>query len=168
MANVQHSTMTTSDLHEPKGADSAAADTVYVFDGAGSGTAQKIAAEQIDTSSIKNSNLTPLEFNIDEINNAKSHFVVIPYACDIVKIWTALDQAIAGSDVVLTAKIATVAITNGVITITQSGSAAGDVDSATPTGANTVTAGQAIEIACNGGTSTVDAHAHCTIELDIS
>ena len=37
MANVQHSALTGSDLHEPKGASGASADTVYVADGAGSG-----------------------------------------------------------------------------------------------------------------------------------
>lgn len=168
MADVQHSTMTGADLHEPKGASGASADTVYVFDGAGSGTAQKIAAAQIDTSSIKNVNEIALEFNVDEINTAKSHFLVVPYAGNITKIWTALDQAIAGGDVVLTSKIGGVGITNGVITITQSGSAAGDVDSATPTALNTITAGQAIEIACDGGTTTSGAHLHTTVVVDIS
>ena len=146
----------------------AGANNLYVTDGAGSGTHQKIAAAQINTSSVKNVNLESMEFNIDDINTAKSHFIVVPYACDIVKIWSALDQAIASADVTLTAKIATVAVTNGVITITQSGSAAGDVDSATPSGANTMTAGQALEIVCNGGTTTSGAHAHVTIELDVS
>lgn len=37
MANVAHSTLTGSELHEPKGAASAALGTVYVADGAGSG-----------------------------------------------------------------------------------------------------------------------------------
>lgn len=38
MANVAHSTLTGSELHEPKGADTAALGTVYVADGAGSGS----------------------------------------------------------------------------------------------------------------------------------
>lgn len=37
MANVAHSTLTGSDLHEPKGAAAATANKVYVSDGAGSG-----------------------------------------------------------------------------------------------------------------------------------
>jgi hypothetical protein len=37
MANVQHSTLTGSDLHEPKGIAAASANTVYVADGAASG-----------------------------------------------------------------------------------------------------------------------------------
>lgn len=38
MANVAHSALTGANLHEPKGADSATADQIYVSDGAGSGT----------------------------------------------------------------------------------------------------------------------------------
>lgn len=38
MANVSHASLTGSELHEPKGADTAALGTVYVANGAGSGT----------------------------------------------------------------------------------------------------------------------------------
>ena len=38
MANVLHKNLTTTDLHEPKGADAASAYEVYIADGAGSGT----------------------------------------------------------------------------------------------------------------------------------
>lgn len=38
MANVAHSTLTGSELHEPKGADTAGLGTVYVSNGAGSGS----------------------------------------------------------------------------------------------------------------------------------
>lgn len=38
MANVAHSSLTGANQHEPKGADTATADQIYVSDGAGSGT----------------------------------------------------------------------------------------------------------------------------------
>lgn len=38
MANVQHSTLTDPNLHEPKGASTAAANTAYLANGSGSGT----------------------------------------------------------------------------------------------------------------------------------
>ena len=38
MANVLHKNLTSTDLHEPKGADAATANTTYVSDGAGSGS----------------------------------------------------------------------------------------------------------------------------------
>ena len=37
MPSVQHNALTTTNLHEPKGADAASANQVYVADGAGSG-----------------------------------------------------------------------------------------------------------------------------------
>ena len=42
MANVSHASLTGSQLHEPKGADAAANGTVYVANGAGSGTWQSV------------------------------------------------------------------------------------------------------------------------------
>lgn len=43
MANVSHASLTGSNLHEPKGADTAALGTVYVADGAGSGSWNSVA-----------------------------------------------------------------------------------------------------------------------------
>lgn len=51
-----HSSLTGSDLHECKGANSATANTVRVSDGSGSGTWQKLTSDSINTSSIKNIN----------------------------------------------------------------------------------------------------------------
>lgn len=42
MANVNHASLTGAELHEPKGADAATNGTVYVADGAGSGSWQSI------------------------------------------------------------------------------------------------------------------------------
>ena len=53
---VAHSTLTGSELHECKGTDSAAANTVRVANGSGSGTWQKITSSSIDATSIKNVN----------------------------------------------------------------------------------------------------------------
>lgn len=47
---IEHTTITDPYLHEPKGAFAAAANKVYVSNGAGSGTWQKITKSQIDTS----------------------------------------------------------------------------------------------------------------------
>lgn len=47
MPDVQHSALTGAEQHEPKGADSASVDTVYVSDGAGSGTWRKHGAENV-------------------------------------------------------------------------------------------------------------------------
>jgi hypothetical protein len=51
-----HSTLTGADLHECKGTDAAAANTVRVANGSGSATWQKLTADSINTSNIKNVN----------------------------------------------------------------------------------------------------------------
>ena len=50
MADVEHSQLPDELLHEPKGARTAAAGTVYVADGAGSGTFQKLPTSSNSTS----------------------------------------------------------------------------------------------------------------------
>lgn len=42
MADIEHSVLTSTELHEPKGVDTAAVDKVYVADGAGSGSWKNI------------------------------------------------------------------------------------------------------------------------------
>ena len=80
--------------------------------------------------------------------------------------YTALGGALGTADAVITFEIAGTLITSGAITITQSGSAAGDLDSSTPSGNNTVTAGQVLEVITNGGSSnTVDVN--ITFVLDV-
>lgn len=53
MANVAHASLTGANLHEPKGADAASADQVYVSDGAGSGTWTNVSS--LETSASQNS-----------------------------------------------------------------------------------------------------------------
>lgn len=50
MANVLHANLSGNDLHEPKGVASAAANTVYKANGAGSGTWDKLAQADLDFS----------------------------------------------------------------------------------------------------------------------
>ena len=138
MANVNHSTLSDPYLHEPKGVASASSGDVYLANGSGSGT--------------WTSRQSMLTVQFPDISSSSNLYVPIPYAGTITKIQSALTAAISGSDAVFT-------ITNssgssmGTLTITQSGSAAGDVDTLTPSSNNTVTAGTFIKIACNGGPS---------------
>lgn len=81
------------------------------------------------------------------------YYVVCPHAGTISKIWTVTDGAVGTADITITAAIGATGVTNGVVTIATAASAAGDVDSATPTAANTVTAGQAVNFTVTGGGS---------------
>lgn len=78
---------------------------------------------------------------------------VMPFAGVITKVYTVINAALATADATVTTAIGGVAVTNGVVTITQSGSAAGDIDVATPTAARTVAAGNLVTLTVGGGST---------------
>ena len=104
---------------------------------------------------------------IDDISTAGQIYVVSPVAGTITKIYSVINGAITGANTILTPKIGGTAITGGAITIAFSGSAVGDVDSSTPTALNAITAGSAIEIETDGG-STGTVKTVLTIEITLS
>jgi len=138
----EHNAITAdADIHEPKGnaqltAGATDLDKLYHSDGDGTGTWKYPVAY--------------LTGEIADISTGSSSWVVVPYAGTIIKIYSVIDGATITADSALSFEIAGVAITSGGITVTQSGSAAGDVDSSTPSAANTVTAGQAVELITDG------------------
>jgi len=73
-----------------------------------------------------------------------------PVAGTITKIQTRLKGALTTGDATITGKIGASAITNGVVTITQAASAAGDIDVANPTAANTVSVGSNVNFTIGG------------------
>jgi len=91
---------------------------------------------------------------IEDISTASSTFVAVPDGGKIIKIITALQGAISGGNAAISFEIGGTAVTGGGITVAHSGSAAGDVDTAEPTAANTVVEGDAIEMISDGGSST--------------
>ena len=95
-----------------------------------------------------------LTSKITNISTAGSTFVPVPDGGRIIKIFTSIKNAITTADAALSFEIGGTAVTGGGITVTQSGSAAGDVDTAEPTAANTVNEGDAIEMITDGGSST--------------
>lgn len=75
-----------------------------------------------------------------------------------------ISAALATGNMTITAAIDGVAVTGGVVTVTQAGSAAGDVDLAEPTAANTISEGQVLSLTV-GGTNTGAGHTDVTVEL---
>ena len=94
-----------------------------------------------------------LTSTIADISTASSTFVPVPDGGKVIKIFTALQCAIGTANAAITFEIGGTAITGGGITVTQSGSAAGDVDTATPTAANRVEEGGSIEMITDGSSS---------------
>lgn len=165
MAIVQHNALTGASLHEPKGADTATVDKLYAANGAGSGTWRKLTSASIDTTSVFNHNKRVLTFTIESLNPAASYYIPMPYTGTISNIYSVIDAAITGANDIITFEIANVAVTGGTITITQAGSAAGDVDSCTPSAANAVTAGTALEVVNDGGASNA---IRCVLTIEIT
>lgn len=138
MANVEHSALTGSDLHEPKALAGQTAGKVYVSNGSNSGA--WTARQDLIT------------VHIHDISTATDIYVPIINAGTVSKLQTVTSAAIAGSDLIITAYNSSSA-SMGNLTVTQSGSAAGDVDVLSPSSNNTVTAGSYIRINSNGGPS---------------
>ena len=95
-----------------------------------------------------------LTSTIADISTASSTFVPVPDGGKVIKIFTALQGAIGTANGGITFEIGGTAITGGGITVTQSGSAAGDIDTAEPTAANRVEEDGSIEMITDGGSST--------------
>lgn len=159
---VLHSSLTGGDLHEPKGIAAATVDKVYVSDGAASGAWQKIEADQIDTTSIFNTNKGTFNDSFADISTAENLYFVAPFACTITRITTVLAGAITVADSVITVT-KTGGGSLGTITVATAGSAEGDVDSLTPVANNTLTANQWIKLSNDGGSTTARS-CHVTVE----
>lgn len=97
-----------------------------------------------------------------------TYYLLSPYAGTISKIYTVTDAAVSTADITLTGKIGSTGITNGVVTIATAASAAGDIDSATPTAANTITAWAAMNFVVTGGGSGGSPRIHVIVEITIT
>ena len=94
-----------------------------------------------------------LTSKITTISTAGSTFVPVPDGGTIIKIFTAIKNAISTANAALTFEIGGVAMTGSAITVTQSGSAAGDIDTSEPTALNEVSEGGSIEMITSGAPS---------------
>jgi len=73
-----------------------------------------------------------------------------PVAGTVTRIQSRLKAALTTGNATLTAKIGATNITDGVITITQAGSAVGDIDACTPSAANVVEVGSNLSVTVGG------------------
>jgi len=75
---------------------------------------------------------------------------VIPWDCTIIKIYAVLEGIIDTADEVITMQANGTNMTNGQMTFAYSGSTDGDQEECTPTGNNTITAGQLVTASFSG------------------
>ena len=140
--------------YQPKVYKKAGGDELVVASGGSidieSGGALKIGGVQVSASAAE-INETILSLDIADGSADADYFLVSPHAGAISKIYSVIDGPVGTADITITASIGTTPVTGGVVTIATANSAAGDVDVATPSAANVVTAGQAIKLAVAGG-----------------
>ena len=140
MANVNHSTLTDPYLHEPKGAASASSGDVYVANGAGSGT-------------WEDHRRSVFTLHFADISSAEDLYFPVPFGGTVSRVTSVLEGSISGADLVVTVKNSS-GSSMGTITVTQSGSAAGDVDFLNPSSNTTVSDNDYILVQTDGGPST--------------
>lgn len=168
---VAHSALTGAELHEPKGV-AAASDGTVAQASSGAVSWAKVGTSNVSTSGaatgktmIYNGSAIAwgysypsfffLQYKFEDISTAGTKYIVIPFACTLASIYSVIEGAITTADCGLSFKNGSgTTITNAGITVTQSGSAAGDVDSSSPSANNTFTAGQTLQIVSDGASDT--------------
>lgn len=150
----QHNLLTGADLHESKGVATATSGQVYVADGAGSGVwTTQITERVILTKTV------PLQ-------TAGNYYIACPVAGTINRIDAVLENSFSTSDGSITFSIGNTSIDSSTLTITQSGSAAGQEFNATPSGHNTVVAGSVIKVTvASGPTGTANVSLALSIQV---
>jgi len=89
-----------------------------------------------------------------DISTAGSAFTVAPCRGKIIKMGSIIGAAITVADAAVASKINGTAITGGSWTVAFTSSAAGDVDTSVPSGANAVNEDDKIEFISDGGSTT--------------
>lgn len=89
-----------------------------------------------------------------DISAPGSAFTVSPCRGKIIKMGSTIGAAITVADAAVTSKINGVLVTGGAWTVAFTGAAAGDVDTAIPSGANAVNEDDKIEFISDGGSTT--------------
>lgn len=79
-----------------------------------------------------------------------------PFPGTVVAIKGAANAAFTATDIVITGRIGTNAITNGALTLPTAGSAFGTTATATPTAANTFATGDILNVTVTGGVGAVN------------
>ena len=143
-----HKNMTGADVHEPKGAESAVAGTVYVSSGSGTGTWQD------RYSGVYALNKYFLTLPMADISNPSSVFFHVPVKSEMVSLSAVLTAAITLANSIVSIYI------NGVLfadtlTVPFAGSTIGTLASLNAATASTIAANSVIEIRSDGGSSTV-------------
>lgn len=107
-----------------------------------------------------------IPYSIADGSADATYYVNVGHAGTVSKIYSVIDGAVSTADITITSQIGGTPLTNGVITIATSGSAAGVKDECTPTANNVFnSAGGALELVVAGGGSGGSPRIHVAIVL---
>lgn len=159
-----HKDLSADNLHEPKG-----------IKGAATSDAGKVITPSASTAStgelryLKESEITQkycyVTAYFPTIDAKSDIFIPMSFAGTVKGIKYVIDGVLGTADTTLTAKVNTTSMTDGAVAVPYSGSAAGDMVSATPTALNTFTSSDYIRITSDtAGTGSVNATVLLTIE----
>jgi hypothetical protein len=140
----------------------AAADRVPVAD-----ASADYALKYATPADIQNAigNKVYLSLDIADGSAEAVYYLLSPVAGTISSIRSVIDGAVSTADITITAAIGATGVTNGVVTIATAASAAGDIDVATPTAANTIAANAAMNFTVTGGGSGGSPRIHLLVEI---
>lgn len=149
-----HSQLTGADLHEPKGVESASANQVYVADGSGSGSWQKLTGDSLDTDDIQNPNNVYLHAVLPDVSTSSSILVPAPSGCTFESAVLVLGAAITTADASVTFVRNDASSFGSAVTIVQAASAEGTTFTFTATTNKTITANGYVKITTDGASDT--------------
>lgn len=148
---AEHKDLPDAQLHEPKGVSSASINTVYVSDGAGSGTWKKVDLNSLNVTNIYNLNKSSLQGTFLDASTADTFVIPIVTARTLTKVTAVLTTGITTADTTLSIYNNTTLI--GTLVIAYSGSTEGTTFTYNPASNNTFTAGSRLKVVSDGNSS---------------
>lgn len=177
MADQQHSTITDPHVHEPKGASTAANATVYVSNGAGSGTWKILGVENVDYPALRTGlqadlNAGTLVINgrywlttrLTDVSTPSSVIIPVPRNSVFHSATLVLGGPITDANSIVSFTNSAGAGMGTPVTVAFTASAKGNQYTFTATGNNTITGPSWVEIVTDGGSTGVQP-LYITVEL---
>ena len=94
-----------------------------------------------------------VEVQMADLSTASSAYVVCPWRGTLKRAYSVIANAISSADAIWTMEINGTAVTGVSVTVANSGSAAGDMDSGEPTAVTYLNEGDVIEFITDGGST---------------
>ncbi len=165
---IQHELITDPKIHEPKGASTAAANTVYRSNGSGSGAWSTLGVASLDVTAIKADIQTDLDSGdlemtgrffihaeIPDVSTVDSCVIPIIRDCTVIGARFTLGGAITVADAIVAVKAASGSAMGSNVTVAESGSAKGTSFNFTANANNVLVGPTWMEVTTDGASTGV-------------